>query len=112
MVSGNDTPSVSGISTTNANDFLIFGFGTAGGQAALGTPPSGFSSIDFASTSGGIKFAANGAAYKGVTAAQSSQSFSWGTPIAVFNGALAIFDALTADAAPATNNTKGNFFFH
>lgn len=100
-----DTPAVSGINTINPHNFLIFGFGTSGNQATIGTIPAGFTQVDFGHNNGGTLFAANGVAYQAVSATLTNQSYSWGSTIAATKGALGFFDALTADAPPATQNS-------
>lgn len=90
-----------GISTTQANDFLIFGWGMANSQA-IGTPPAGFSAIGAVQNGGGALFASIGAAYMGVTATQTNQTYTWGSSLTVTASGAAIFDALTADTGGTT----------
>jgi hypothetical protein len=90
------TPSHTGVSTNESNDFLIFANGSNGGWASLGTIPTGFTNGDIINTNGGALAGSVGFAYKGVTATQSSATFTWGSGVQQKNES--IFDALTADA--------------
>jgi len=94
-------PTFTNISTTQANDFLIFGFGSNGNQT-IGTVPTGFTSIG-ARVNGSppVNFAAVGAASLGVTVAQTSQTYAWGSAFTTAANAV-IFDALTADTGGST----------
>jgi hypothetical protein len=91
------------VSTTNANDFLIFCNGTNSSWSTNGTDPTGFSDIDHAYTTAGTNFGSCGGAYQGVTSTQSSVTFTWGSAIAAAaQGGETIFDALTADGTVNT----------
>ena len=85
-------PTFANISTTEANDFLIFGFGTNGNMSAIGTLPTGFTQIGFKQNGGGSLFASVGAAYKAVTSAQSNQTYAWGATIIMDNVATRRLD--------------------
>lgn len=91
--------SFSGISTTRANDFLIFGWGSNGGNA-IGTVPTGFTVIGNRNNGGGSLFASVGAAYQAVTSVQSNQAYAWGSSLSGVS--YGIFDALTAELGGST----------
>jgi hypothetical protein len=94
-------PSVGNISTSNANAFLIFAFGTKSGlTSTIGTVPTGFTQIGFRANGSGSRAATVGAAYRGVTATQTNQTFAWGSNLN--SPAYALFDALTADVSALT----------
>lgn len=98
------TPSFTGITTTEANDFLIFLAATDGSWSQPGTLPSGYTIITSRSNSGGSHNAVIAGAYLGVTSTQSNVTSTWGSSLAnPYPGAEAIFDALTADSAPPSN---------
>lgn len=104
---GATVPTFNGISTTQANDFLIFGFGSGASQG-IGTVPTGFTQIGATINGGGARWASIGAAYRNVTSAQSNQTYAWGSVFAS-GGNAAIFDALTADTGGSTASPRPNW---
>jgi hypothetical protein len=93
------TPSFT-VSTSNVDDFLIFAASTNSSTSNTTLYPSGFTGIANVSNGGGARYQNVGVCYKGVTAQQSSQTFTWGGSIP--NSSASLFDALTANAPPAT----------
>lgn len=92
------TPSLTGISTSQANDFLIMFVGADANFAGSTTVPTSFTSIN-KNAQGHFEFADLATAYQGVTSAQSNQTFTWGSGLTPDHSGQVIFDALTADAA-------------
>lgn len=90
---------VSPINTLNADDFLIFGWGT-GANNTIGTVPTGFTELVYVPNTGGTQWGILGIASQGVSAPLSGASFSWGSTLAsLANDSTGyIFDALTAPA--------------
>jgi len=97
---GGIAPSFANISTAQANDFLIFGFGSNTSQG-MGTLPTGFTTIGSTVNGGGSRYASIGACYRGVTATQTAQTFTWGSAFTTAQAAV-LFDALTADTGGST----------
>ena len=91
-------PTFAGMSTTQANDFLIFAFGS-NSATAIGTVPTGFTQLGIHSFWSGANPATVGAAYLGVTATQTNQTYAWGSALGT---TAVIFDALTADTGGTT----------
>jgi hypothetical protein len=92
QLSNAGTPSFT-VSTTTNDCFLIFTNGSNfSGSLTL---PTGFTSIGFVSAASGSLWATTAAGYKGVTSAQTNQTFTWGGSIS--ETAASLFDALTAD---------------
>lgn len=111
--SGSAVPSFT-ISTTSANDFLIFGLGTGNSWTPPGTIPTGYSLIKTASNGGGSLYAESALAGLAVTTAQSAITVAWGSAIpdrgvTTSGGSSAefIFDALTADPAASAGTAIG-----
>jgi hypothetical protein len=104
------TQSVSGVSTTEANDFLIAGLGAVSGPTS--TPITGWTFIDLNSNGAGTFFSVVAGNGLGVTSPQSSLTVTGPNTVNAFGAVTAggemIVDALTADAAPS----KAKGFFH
>jgi hypothetical protein len=94
------TPSFTGVNTSNANDLLLF---MSGSVAGGGTQPTGFTRVNTASVGGGSWGAVCMMDALGVTAVQSSATFTLGAALTNPYGSAtvgeAIFDALS-DAPP------------
>jgi Cadherin-like len=107
FTSGSSTPAVTGVSTTQSNDFLIAAIGSVSGTN-YNTAPSGWSLIDNAANGGGTFTSELDGIGKGVTSTQSSVTVTGAETMtsagATTVGGEMIVDALTADsgAPPST----------
>ena len=103
------TPSFTSISTSNAEDMLLFITGTISGG---GTPGTGFANIINRSNNGGTWASRLYMDEQSITALQSSATFTYGS--ALNNGfssvicAEAILDAVVGTNTPALANTTWN----
>lgn len=88
-------PSFSGISTSNPDDYLIFGWGS-NAATPFGIAPTGFTEIGSVQNGGGALWAYLQIAGMSVSALQSAETFTWGdAPSGIMQG---VFDVLTADS--------------
>lgn len=95
---GTWTPTFSNISTTQANDLLLFGCGVPRPATNLPGAPTGFTVVDSRSNGGGGLFASLIIFSKAVTATQSAITVAGSTTADGTNAGEAFLDALTADA--------------
>jgi hypothetical protein len=100
------TPSFTGISTTNANDFAIFACGNASAWTSLGTVPTGYTALGYVSNSGGTNFAQLGAAYEGLSSTLNNATITWGSTQGNAQSGAALFDVLTSGAPPIVVSGK------
>ncbi len=95
-------PTVTGTSTSEANDLLIdYLGGCTGGPGTPFTPTSGpaaWTAVDHASNTGGTGFASMFVASQAVSSTQSSLTTAWGNNFQLWRSTV---DAFTADAAAA-----------
>jgi hypothetical protein len=99
------TPSFSGISTNNADDYLIFAWGS-NAAAAFGTAPSGMAQIGSVQNGGGSLWAYMQIAAMQVSSPQSSQTYTWGSSVGG-SGIESMLIALTSDGGTPTPPAPG-----
>lgn len=107
--SSNAEMTFTGISTSGANNLLLFLGGTNGGQTTNPPPPAGFTFIGRAFTNAGVSWGVSVGNQKGVTSQQNNATFSWPNALLSAQNSAGnspdqeyIFDSLTADATSAS----------